>query len=219
MSYTDRVFSLLDGWRHLPSYQLERRADVFFAAYLPEIARQFLNLEPRPIIPEFPVRLGAVDRKVAGNRSFKIDYLVKAKCGSRVVFVELKTDMKSRREQQDIYLSQARQKGMVALLEGLELIYDATRQRAKYQALFEQLSQAGFLRSPISHRLDIIRREYKIEIAYIQPEQDDSPGATVITFGEIARLVGRKRDALSQRFAASLETWAEVEAGRGIRAA
>ena len=33
----DEVFALLDRWRHLPAYQLERRADVFFAAYLHEV--------------------------------------------------------------------------------------------------------------------------------------------------------------------------------------
>jgi hypothetical protein len=32
-----KIFDNLDSWRHLPSYQLERRADIFFAAYLPEL--------------------------------------------------------------------------------------------------------------------------------------------------------------------------------------
>ena len=31
------VFELLDDWRHLPAYQLERRADIYFAMYLPEL--------------------------------------------------------------------------------------------------------------------------------------------------------------------------------------
>ncbi len=30
----DIIFRHLDHWRHLPSYQLERRADVFFSVYL-----------------------------------------------------------------------------------------------------------------------------------------------------------------------------------------
>jgi len=28
------IFRHLDCWRHLPAYQLERRADIFFSAYL-----------------------------------------------------------------------------------------------------------------------------------------------------------------------------------------
>ena len=32
-----RVFKLLDDWRHLPGYQFERRADIFFALFLPEV--------------------------------------------------------------------------------------------------------------------------------------------------------------------------------------
>ena len=33
----DRIFDLLDGWRHLPAYQLERRADIFFGLFLPDV--------------------------------------------------------------------------------------------------------------------------------------------------------------------------------------
>jgi len=30
----NELFDLLDDWRNLPSYQLERRADIFFAIHL-----------------------------------------------------------------------------------------------------------------------------------------------------------------------------------------
>lgn len=33
----EEIFDWLDRWRQLPAYQLERRADIFFALYLPEI--------------------------------------------------------------------------------------------------------------------------------------------------------------------------------------
>jgi hypothetical protein len=36
---TDRLFDLLDDWRRLPAYQLERRADIFFALHMEEIIR------------------------------------------------------------------------------------------------------------------------------------------------------------------------------------
>ena len=219
MSYTDKAFTLLDDWRHLPSYQLERRADIFFAVYLPEIAQKFLDLEPRAIIPEFPVRIGGPKRRKSSNRSFKIDYLIRAKHGARVVFLELKTDMKSKRGKQDKYLREASEAGMLKLIDGLGLIYSATRQRAKYDSLFAQLAKAGFVESPISHPLHIVKRNYKTEIAYIQPWHDAAEGAKVITFREISQLLRRKRDELSRRFAESLDKWAEIEAGRQIGAA
>lgn len=31
------LFDRMDNWRHLPSYQLERRADLIFSLYLPEV--------------------------------------------------------------------------------------------------------------------------------------------------------------------------------------
>ena len=36
----DRLFDRMDRWRHLPSYQLERRADLFFSLYLPEVLQK-----------------------------------------------------------------------------------------------------------------------------------------------------------------------------------
>ena len=30
------IFDRMDSWRHLPGYQLERRADLLFSLYLPE---------------------------------------------------------------------------------------------------------------------------------------------------------------------------------------
>lgn len=56
------LFGLLDRWRHLPDYQLERRADIFFALFLPEVlrahfAKQNRSIEINPVlIPEFPIK-------------------------------------------------------------------------------------------------------------------------------------------------------------------
>lgn len=40
---TERLFDLLDDWRNLPSYQLERRADIFFALHLEIIIKKALG--------------------------------------------------------------------------------------------------------------------------------------------------------------------------------
>ena len=37
MYMIDTLFDRIDAWRHLPSYQLERRADRLFLLYMPEM--------------------------------------------------------------------------------------------------------------------------------------------------------------------------------------
>ena len=66
------LFASLDRWRHLPAYQLERRADIYFGLFLPDVLNHHLGsrnltIDPR-IIPEFP--LG----QAASRRSDKADY-------------------------------------------------------------------------------------------------------------------------------------------------
>lgn len=42
------VFNLLDCWRHLPAYQLERRADIIFALFLLEVLQERFDLASAP---------------------------------------------------------------------------------------------------------------------------------------------------------------------------
>ncbi|MBV2194981.1 MAG: hypothetical protein KUL78_00555, partial [Flavobacterium sp.] len=56
----DKLFELLDDWRFLPAYQLERRADIFFALHLEKIIEKKFNVKIDTIIPEFPVRVGEI---------------------------------------------------------------------------------------------------------------------------------------------------------------
>ena len=74
------LFGLLDKWRHLPDYQLERRADIFFALFLPEVLGKHFGICINPIlIPEFPIRKVTVAPWLAKNgrddSSKKVDYL------------------------------------------------------------------------------------------------------------------------------------------------
>ena len=56
------VFDLLDKWRHLPKYQLERRADIYFAMFLPDVLSHHFDAEFKPnVIPEFPLRRDTLD--------------------------------------------------------------------------------------------------------------------------------------------------------------
>ena len=54
------IFGLLDKWRNLPPYRIERRADIFFALLLPDVLNRHLSapgiaIDPR-VIPEFPLK-------------------------------------------------------------------------------------------------------------------------------------------------------------------
>src|SRR3954471_10553150 len=98
----DDVFDLLDDWRLLPDYQLERRADIFFALYLSEFLAAHLDVPVRPLlIPEFPCRFGTIRDACDSNQSCKIDFVALSKDGTRAFFIELKTDPASRNDKQN----------------------------------------------------------------------------------------------------------------------
>ncbi|MCB9684658.1 MAG: hypothetical protein H6735_06460 [Alphaproteobacteria bacterium] len=100
---TQRIFSNMDRWRHLPACQLERRADLFFSAYLPAVVAEHTGLEVSPdVIPELPIRRDLIGRDRPSNTSVNAAF---ASDRSKVFFVELKTDGGSRRDRQDAYLS------------------------------------------------------------------------------------------------------------------
>ena len=66
-----KLFDLLDDWRYLPAYQLERRADVFFGMHLKEILHKKYGSEIDEIIPEFPIRKGSLPQNTLFNKNPK----------------------------------------------------------------------------------------------------------------------------------------------------
>ena len=63
MNDIEKIFDLLKKWYKFPKYQLERRVDIFFALYLPDILKKkrknyVIDEEKKYdyIIPEFPLR-------------------------------------------------------------------------------------------------------------------------------------------------------------------
>ena len=99
----ETIFDLLDCWRNYPNYQLERRADIYFAYYLPTIINKKLeeNIDYKHIIPEFPLLYDKT------KRSKKVDYAIFGK--KYLYFVELKTNNHFNTKQ-DIYLKNAQKK-------------------------------------------------------------------------------------------------------------
>ena len=143
------VFDLLDEWRKFPNYQLERRADIFFAFYLPEVLGELEKCKIKGLIPEFPVRKGLLPDCFKGNegqenRSVKIDYL--GFSSEKAFLIELKTEDDSVNSKQIAYLCAAQKLGLQELWKGVEDLKTASNKKGakKYSKLrksFEELNQ------------------------------------------------------------------------------
>ncbi len=228
MKHIDALFDRMDAWRHLPSYQLERRADLFFSLYLPEVLETKLGFPvAERVVPEFPVRIGTIYPDIPIDKSYKIDYVALSACGEKAILVELKTEIRSINQKQNEYLAHASKAGFTALLEGVLKIFRATNSKRKYFALLELLESMGLLRIPgtlkdimsssslqgateASRDVEIVSNVKECVVVYVKPgicEGND------ISFEEFSDVAGRHDDPLSKRFARSLLEWASVEAG------
>jgi hypothetical protein len=45
------LFDNMDVWRHLPAYQLERRADIFFSIYLSDLLASKFGAQVASVLP------------------------------------------------------------------------------------------------------------------------------------------------------------------------
>lgn len=202
----DKLFTRLDTWRHLPAYQLERRADIFFSIYLNDIIKSKCGHTVDLIIPEFPVRVGDIYERERGvNLSFKIDYVVLCESAGKVYLIELKTDSRSRRSKQDEYLLRAKENNIKKLIDGLIKIYCATKQKRKYNNIFADLIKHGWIKSGDKLPVNICR-DYDVEIIFIQPLNKDKL-SNIISFDEIVKILSKKKDDLTKRFVQSLKNW------------
>jgi hypothetical protein len=217
MDPLDRLFEHLDRWRHLPAYQLERRADVFFSVYLKEVVEKVTGVALEDVmIPELPIKHDGT------SQSDKVDYALFAKDRSRVYFVELKTDAGSRNAHQDAYLKRASDHGFRHVVDGIRTILLSTTEHQKYHHLAVALKRLGYLEIPgtlaehthpelLSGRGKLVERivvapvESSIEVLYVQPEVTE--GDRCIDFAAFADHVGGHADPFSQRFAAALRGW------------
>ena len=211
-----KLFDLLDDWRYLPAYQLERRADVFFGMHLKEILHKKYGSEIDEIIPEFPIRKGSLPQntlfnknpKERKNQSFKIDYLAYSNSKNIIYLIELKTDVGSRNLKQDWYLKEAQKLGMHKILDDLKPIYKASNKngKVKYEYLFKKLSDKGLIKG-INASFEIINADLKIEIIYIQPTRATIDNS-IITFQDIIdNLKAKSNSELTKRFLKSLKKW------------
>ena len=227
------IFRHLDRWRHLPAYQLERRADIFFSAYLKGMLEEFTGTElVEQIIPELPIKRDIIWPDKESYQSVKVDYALFSKDRSMAYLVELKTDASSRRDSQDDYLARARGAGLPCILEGIKAITLKTTAHQKYYHLLASLAELGLMSLPadledylyplprpgLTERLRQVTVEVQdpgptIEVIYLQPQE--TIGVRCIDFETFAAYVDRFDDPVSREFSVALRRWAEVSAGEG----
>ncbi|MGY6588401.1 MAG: hypothetical protein ACXIUB_08955 [Wenzhouxiangella sp.] len=149
MDQINRIFDQLDDWRHLPTYQLERRADIFFSLYLREILQTYISTEiQETIIPEFPLLQKTLDPSKNFDLHFSADYLAVSADLKRAFLIELKTDPNSSRTAQNQYLRQAKDVGLREMLEGLMNAFKPSmiqKSRIKRFYLLEKLRSIGLI--------------------------------------------------------------------------
>ncbi len=229
MNGIEDIFDTLDRWRHLPAYQLERRADIFFSLYLAEVIEAHTGTAvAAESIPELPIKRDLIWSDRPTRQSVKVDYAFFAADRSKVFFVELKTDGSSRRAEQDEYLQRSREVGFRRIVDGIVGIVHATKAKQKYAHLLCALQEAGCLRLPdelltylypkprpgVTKCLrqvetTVATDEFEVVVLYVQPELG---AGDVIDFEAFASVVGQHDDVLSQRFSRSLRGW-RVTAG------
>lgn len=225
----EKLLDRMDTWRHLPSYQLERRADILFSLYLQQVLLEKIGTDISDFfVPEFPVRIGTIYPHISTDKSYKIDFVAVSKKGDIAYLIELKTDGSSRRDSQDKYLLAAQTVGMKALLEGVVKIFNATQAKRKYFHLLKQLENMGQIVIPTnmneiilrksligineaSKSIQIVTQVAKCKILYIQPKGE---AENIISFREFAGIIENNNDSLSRRFSQSLREWAKITAGQ-----
>lgn len=225
----EKLFDMLDDWRQLPDYQLERRADIFFAIHLAEILKKCLPDhvcagDELYVIPEFPLNKSILGLS-EDNLSVKVDYFIWNKhTREKPLLVELKTDMKSRKNKQDNYLDKAADTTLNDLLEGIKALFLNSDEYRKYFILLCKLKQLGLMEFDADKLKDLIDTKRKLgwteivkkiieipdikikpTIIYIQPK-NDTGAKNVIAFSEIIEKLDQ-HDNLTKRFCESLCKW------------
>ncbi len=228
MNIIAEIFQRMDKWRNLPKYALERRADIFFGVYLKSVLESKYNIQIKAeIIPEFPVHKASIYPNVQNNQSFNVDFVAFSEDSKKAFLIELKTDIGSRRDIQDDYLTAATKVGFTKLIQGLIEIFQATKKKRKYFHLFKMLEDADIIELPIQLQSRIFSKnmtgvnaligEVKIvspvmknQVVYVQPTGD---GENIISFNEFGSLIARYNDPITKRFVESLKTWSESKPG------
>ena len=201
-------FSKLREWKRLPAYRLEPRIDSIIGYYLPSILSDYLRIQIIGIIPEFPIRLGTIkpshEGSVYADRSYKVDFLAIGNNGINYL-VEFKTDSKSRREGQDLYLTETKNLGTESLINGMLRIATVSTYKPKYKYLKDKATTLGLLNQDGVYS----GLNPSLQVVYVQPSTTNK-GENVIDFKWIATWLNKnyKDSEFESELASSLLVWA-----------
>ena len=136
----EQIFELLKKWYEYPKYQLERRLDIFFSIYLPEILKEKgIYIELNDIFPEFPLK------KENNNLSTNADYAIfdNKDDETNLYLIELKTEMNSisNEKKQLLYYKQVQKKKIIDLIKEIIEIQKNSKQWEKYEKLLEDIEE------------------------------------------------------------------------------
>lgn len=224
MNHTEAIETMLrhlDDWRHLPKYQLERRADLFFGLFIRQIvAAHFGDNIHNIVIPEFPFK-----RNDKTNHTVNFDYVLFSSNCTTVYILELKTDSNSVDDDQLCYLNEA--VNFYDILNGISAVISKTQHKEKYHHLESKIMTV--MNDYSDHKTCKIKdlradAAYpEVRILYLSPELDDDKFEKVLTvvknkeniisFSRAAELLEMTGGAVECHFASYLRRWNDIKAG------
>jgi hypothetical protein len=196
-------FETLIDWKKLPAYRLEPHIDSFLGFYLPDLLGKIEGVEIAGVIPEFPIRKATIFEKHLKEDSYRVDFLAIAKTGPHYL-VEVKTDSHSFSDDQYKHFRLAKEKGLRALVNGLQNIYAASDEKEKYEHLFQKLKSLSLVDADNVFS----GGSEELEIIYIQPRPScsDKP-EKVICFEKVANFFETMPGEFEQAFSRALRQW------------
>lgn len=214
----EKIFELLTKWYEYPKYQLERRLDIFFSIYLPEILKEKgIYFELKDIFPEFPL-------KKENNQSTNVDYAIfeNKDDEANLYLVELKTEMNSISLKQADYYKKAQEKNLIDILGEIIEIKKHSKQWRKYEKLLKDIKERYNIIKPNSKEKEK-KREWivndnnpkilnNVKVIYIVPNNEkdellkEKNNFEVIYFDDIIKIIENKyNDRLSKMFCSILK--------------
>jgi len=222
------LFNLMDDWRNLPTYQLERRADLFFALYLPKVlVKREITKSLAKLIPEFPFWNDS-----RGGPPSCVDYVALAPEEGLNILIELKTDHKVDLKQMD-KLCRLKDRGFREMVDDIRGRFCKHDHTGKYYHLLEKLSDMGLVNisSEVKNAMKIDdyatakreagkngvtlsdKKKFGVcKLIYIVPTKEVAAKVKAdmtITFEDFRKAIPTNGSRVSQRFKESLSLWEE----------
>lgn len=133
------IIKILEDNKRFPHYAAERRIDLFLAYFIKEILTKRYGEEVAFVAPEFPFL-----RNDKNLLSYKADLLCVFTDKKEPLLIELKTDTKSFKEnQQDHYKKMGNWQEMIKGVKKMTLAKNTPHNRFKYFHLMQKLVDSG----------------------------------------------------------------------------